>query len=580
MDDFGGANALATAPRQKIWQYPDALNLDLLDRIPLDAATVLDVGCGTGALGAAYKRLNPNARVLGIEANAAAARVAARRIDQVAVADIETGVLPFDLPQGIDCLVYGDVLEHLRDPWEVLSRHVHLLAPGGMLLACIPNVEHWSFAARLMQGHWDYAETGLLDRTHLRWFTRQTAERALIEAGLVIVDRLSRVFDADLATGFVAAIKPALAALGADAQDYESRAIPLQYVWRARWQKPEALTIVSTMLAPVGGVSQVRVLDPLRCLSSQPGVVTLVSNGRELPSIDHDVAKIFVFHRPALTGPSALRTIGALVARNYVIVTEFDDHPDYIPVLQRDDMYNFRAVHAVQTTTEALAEVLRRDNDEVMIFPNGIHMLPEIRNYSQKSRLSLFFGGLNRQGDWSPYIEALNAVAEKVGGRLHFSIVHDSALFEALRTPHKNFVPTLDYASYLHLLSQSELSFMPLSDTPFNRTKSDLKFIEAAACRVTALASPVVYADTIEDGRTGILFRDPLELQSRLLELIANFDLSRSIGDSARAWVASRRMLAYQTTARLAWYRSLWERRAELTDALLSRMPQLARYRS
>ena len=94
-------------------------------------------------------------------------------------------------------------------------------------------------------------------------------------------------------------------------------------------------------------------------------------------------------------------------------------------------------------------------------------------------------------------------VAEKAGERLRFSVVHDQRFFEALHTPHKQFTPTCDHDTYMNLLGQSEIAFMPLGDTPFNRAKSDLKFIEAAACRVASLASPIVYADSIEDGRTG-----------------------------------------------------------------------------
>ena len=78
--------------------YVDAVNQDLLDRIPLDARVVLDVGCNTGALGAAYRRLNPRARVLGLEMDAGAAAIAARRLDGVVVGDIEAGPLPFATP--------------------------------------------------------------------------------------------------------------------------------------------------------------------------------------------------------------------------------------------------------------------------------------------------------------------------------------------------------------------------------------------------------------------------------------------------------------------------------------------------
>jgi glycosyltransferase involved in cell wall biosynthesis len=113
---------------------------------------------------------------------------------------------------------------------------------------------------------------------------------------------------------------------------------------------------------------------------------------------------------------------------------------------------------------------------------------------------------------------------------------------------------------------------MPLSDTPFNRAKSDLKFIEAGSCRVTALASSVVYANSIEDGQTGLLFRDPTEFHAKLLQLLATPNLAREMADAARRYVAEHRMLAYQVAPRIAWYRSLWARRDTLNQARHQRL--------
>jgi hypothetical protein len=124
----------------------------------------------------------------------------------------------------------------------------------------------------------------------------------------------------------------------------------------------------------------------------------------------------------------------------------------------------------------------------------------------------------------------------------------------------------------MSMLSQAEISFKPLADNGFNRTKSDLKFIEAGACRVAPLASTIVYGDSIVDGKTGLLFRDANELRSKLLRLVAMPELARTIGDHAREYVANERMLAYQVAPRLTWYRSLWARRAALTDQMHARL--------
>jgi glycosyltransferase involved in cell wall biosynthesis len=169
----------------------------------------------------------------------------------------------------------------------------------------------------------------------------------------------------------------------------------------------------------------------------------------------------------------------------------------------------------------------------------------------------------------------LNDIAQRYAERLSFEVVHDRAFFDALATPHKSFTPTCDYARYMALLGGCEIALMPLLPTWFNSTKSDLKFIETAACGAAALASDVVYRDSIEDGRTGLLFRDPAELRVRLERLVEVPNDARAIGEAARHYVGQERMLAYQVIERRRWYSSLWERRVELTAALLARVPEL-----
>jgi SAM-dependent methyltransferase len=556
--------------------YPDTPNTALLERIPLDAQTVLDVGCATGALGVEFKRRSPACRYLGIDSDPQAARIAAERLDAVATVDVEAEPLPFG-PGPFDCIVYGDVLEHLRDPWALLRRHAGALSADGVVLICMPNAEHWSFAERLLRGTWDYEPIGLFDRTHLRWFTGESLYRALCAAGLAPLDVVSRIFATDAAEAFLQAMQPALAALGIDQQGYRARALPLQHVWRATRRPPELLHLRSTMLDHIGGVSHVRVVQPMRALATRPGVFAVVASAGEPPApLEGGAPALFIFHRPLLAGEQGLERVRRLIAHGWMVLCEFDDHPSFLPAMQRDDVHNFSAVHAVQTSTEPLAEVLRQSNPEVAVFPNAIERLGEVRNFADPNRLTLFFAGLNREDDWPPYLAALNAAAALAGERLQFRIVADARLFEALQTPHKSFVPLCSYETYQDLLAGSELSFMPLRDNAFNRCKSDLKFIEAAAARVAALASRVVYGGSIEDGRTGFLFRDAADLQKRLLHLLADPAQARAVGDAARAMVARERMLATQMPQRLAWYRSLWARREELHRALLERVPELA----
>jgi SAM-dependent methyltransferase len=558
-------------------QYPDFANPDLLEKIPLSARVVLDVGCAQGALGADYLRRNPAARVLGIDIDPAAIELAKGRMAGAVCADVELAPMPFEVPDGIDCIVYGDVLGHLADPWRVLAEQVKFLAPGGTVLVCMPNPENFLFVARLLAGNFDYEDQGLFDRNHLRWFTPRMMGRALAAAGLELSDLAPRPIAREAAERFVTSLAPGLRGIGVDPAEYLQRATPLQFIWRARKAAPVRIELSATMLNPQGGVSDVRVVEPMRAMRSDSAVYGVIAPESELAPQLAETPRIAILHRPLLLGESGLARVRALLEKNYLVVSEFDDHPSFMEErgVKIDELLTFAGVHAVQTSTPALAETLRGSNPEVGMFPNGIFELPPVRNFADPDHLTLFFAALNRGRDWAPLMTALNEVARAVGDRLRFHVMYDEAFFNALETPHKRFDPMADYAAYMRALGEAEIAFMPLADTEFNRAKSDLKFIEAGAARVAALASHVVYGATIEDGRTGLIFRDASELRSALLRLLAYPEATKRMAEAARAYVAASRMLAYQVADRTSWYRSLWERREALTEALRGRVPAL-----
>lgn len=145
---------------------------------------VLDVGCSTGRLGAILKQRK--CVVDGIELDpeaAAAAKTAGYR--DVAVAAVEEA-LPARNAR-YDAIVFADILEHLVDPPAVLSRSIALLRPAGKIYISLPNVANWMIRAGLLAGRFEYAESGILDRTHLRFFTKATAEAMIAGAGLRVL---------------------------------------------------------------------------------------------------------------------------------------------------------------------------------------------------------------------------------------------------------------------------------------------------------------------------------------------------------------------------------------------------------
>jgi 2-polyprenyl-3-methyl-5-hydroxy-6-metoxy-1,4-benzoquinol methylase len=212
--------------------YYDNINVPLLDAIPASAATVLEIGCGQGALGAAFKTRQPECRYLGVEIHPLSAEIAATRLDQVWCGAVEQVDLQA-LAGRVDCLVYGDVLEHLVDPWGVLKAHRLLLADGGSVVASIPNVQNWALLHHLLQGHWTYMDHGILDDTHLRFFTLNSIVALFAQADLQIRSAVGLIPNQPGATDFFDRIKPVLGALGVDEDRFRLTIAPLQYLIQA-----------------------------------------------------------------------------------------------------------------------------------------------------------------------------------------------------------------------------------------------------------------------------------------------------------------------------------------------------------
>jgi len=212
-------------------------NPDLLALMPA-AARVVEAGCSSGALAEAYKQRQPNCRYLGIEIDPSYGLIAQNHLDHVLVADLD-GLCQLSPPRSLqaDLWVFGDCLEHLHDPWRVL-RWVHQLQPpNGVICACIPNAQHWSVQGRLSVGAFHYEDAGLLDRTHLRWFTRATIQGLFEQAGYTLTTLQARVMPQAAPEALLDAIRRMASACGGDPDQAEADAQAFQFVLVAK-RKP------------------------------------------------------------------------------------------------------------------------------------------------------------------------------------------------------------------------------------------------------------------------------------------------------------------------------------------------------
>jgi 2-polyprenyl-3-methyl-5-hydroxy-6-metoxy-1,4-benzoquinol methylase len=155
--------------------------------VPASARRVLDVGCSTGAMGAALAARGHE--VVGLELDPELAATAKARLHRVVEADVEAlAATGAEVGGPFDCVVFADVLEHLRDPWSVVRWGAAQVAPGGSIVVSVPNIRHAkTFWTLVVRRRWPYDPVGIFDRTHLRFFARRNLTELVAGTGFEVV---------------------------------------------------------------------------------------------------------------------------------------------------------------------------------------------------------------------------------------------------------------------------------------------------------------------------------------------------------------------------------------------------------
>jgi 2-polyprenyl-3-methyl-5-hydroxy-6-metoxy-1,4-benzoquinol methylase len=557
--------------------YYDRINQQLLDSIPKNLGRIVEVGCGTGALGAAYKKDNPNSEYIGLELNPEAVKIATERLDRALDFNVETSdESQLNIaPQSCDALVYGDVLEHLQDPWSILNHQVSWLKPGGYVLASIPNIQHWTILRDLLQGKWEYQDEGLLDRTHLRFFTLESMQQLFSQAGLIVktVGRSLSHNPKEFAE-FYPKLEPLAQHLKVDSNRLKLLTESHQYILTGV-KTQRRLFIQTLMMAPLA-CDRVRILEPDQFSNRITGVRAMSSTHSAVLNLaEADEEKVFIWQRALLKPDTALAQQKNLLQRGYLIVSEIDDDPLRWESASDHNFFSYRSCHCVQTSTEPLAEFLRQYNPYVKVFPNQLAQLPQPRPEEDYEQATVFFGALNREEDWKPLMGAINQILDELGDRVSVNVLHDRQFFEALNTPHKAFAPFCSYANYQQVIRSSTVALLPLEPTRFNKMKSDLKFVECGGQGVAVLASPTVYERSLQEGKTGLLYRSVEDFGAKFRELLVSPTLRQQLGQGAYQWVAQHRLLEHHAQERAKWYFQMRDRLGELNAALKERAPEL-----
>ncbi len=535
------------------------LSEEIIKLIPRDAARVLHVGCADDSVGVQYKSCNPFAEYYGVtysNLNHATSDLSAPSIGA----------------KSLNVIVYENVCD-LSALEQNISAHIQYLRDDGVLLLLLPNVQYWRNIEGQIRG----------TAAQVPGISIKAVIKGIESTGCKFLDATPltpRGEEKDF-ENFISMMPQTLGGLKVNPDRFKLESMGSHYLIRAaaRGYTPPRMLVHAITLKPQAACNDVRVLEPNAFMATMPGVACIHDVKTLRPRFQqHFERRVLVYQRPIMRY-DALDLPKWAVKNRYLLVMEFDDHPMRWPEIEQNNYLNFRGVHAVQTSTPALLDFLASFNPNIKAFPNQLARLRELKKPKQDGdTVKVFFGALNRGEDWAAYMNTINRVISAYESRLEFVVVYDEVFFKALQTKAKKFIPLTDYKGYQEALADCDISFMPLQDNEFNRMKSDLKFIEAAGSGAVALASRVVYENSLEHEQTGLFFNDSAELEQQLVKLIENAEYRNGIAGRAYDYVKHNRLQCQHYKERAAWYMDLLDRYDELDAALRERVPEYYEY--
>jgi len=530
-----------------------------------DSAKVLEIGCSEGYFGAALKA--DGHVVWGIETNAIAADIAETVLDKVYRDSIEAFLLADEfIDDRFDAIVFGDVLEHLLDPARVLRAVSERLSERGVIIASVPNVAHERVRMMLLEGRWDYSATGIMDNTHLHFFTRDTLVDLFSSANLAI-NRFSAItLDGDAVQ---IPVRPATQALASTVISDRERNI-FQFI--AMLERPAATEAAHTLNAPFklhkqqnilclppapdSSLYSIRLGDPLeRYAQLFGGEVRIAPFGA--PGEDNIAwADSVVLQREV--NDQQLELVAQLQAQGKRVVFDIDDYlidaPEYLSVHEHCKAMRpkleamLRAVDAVSVSTQPLLEKLKPYNDNIYVTPNyawsshePIQHLPS-SDQTEATRIIVASSDSVRV-DF--LVEALQELVDTenielvgIGPPGDFLRAAGLPVETAPLMPHEQFKA---YAAS----RDNTIALIPLDANEFNRCKSAIKYFDYALAGVPCVCSGVEpYTTAVEGNITGILCPDDTkEWVASVRNLIRNTELRRIIADAARERVLEKHSL-------------------------------------
>jgi 2-polyprenyl-3-methyl-5-hydroxy-6-metoxy-1,4-benzoquinol methylase/glycosyltransferase involved in cell wall biosynthesis len=527
---------------------------------------VLEAGCSSGYFGSALA--DEGHEVWGVEPFEEAAAKAKEVLHYVHVGFIQEFFLQ-NKEIRFDVIVFGDVLEHLTDPVDVLKQAAEFLNENGIVVASIPNVAHIAIRAMMLEGRWDYSDLGILDRTHLRFFTRNTLVDLFSESNYEVLslnavrlsaEQVDELCNLNIKKESIKFAKDcAFDARGYDFQ-YIVSAQPSQHLdsiqkVNAVIKHEEGVRVLCLVHDPSSSIVDIRLRNPLKRWASSFGGHVKVTSIFESDSADLTWADVIVFQRDA--GEYVANLTAHLQSREKKVIFEIDDLLTQLPPFLShhneaiDQLLPY--INKVLATADAISVSSNELASKFNLKNKNIYLTP---NYSEKIGLKASHFDVHSTqvklivaSSDKVLVDMLIAPLLKLQDELGVQVVGIGPPGDMLEKAgvkvikHKNF-SHIDFKNFIASIDNG-IGVIPLDSSEFSSCKTAVKYFDYCLSGVPSICSNVLpYSVVIENEVTGILVENTLEAWSEALrKLIASFELRVRLTEAAIANVEQRHNL-------------------------------------
>ena len=541
---------------------------------------ILEVGCSTGYFGKAL--IDHGHTVLGVEPNHKAAEIARQVLKDVFVGYVQD-YFNENPDAFFDIIIFGDVLEHIANPSDILIRCKQFIKPNGALIASVPNVAHFAIRAMLLDGRWDYGELGILDKTHLRFLTRDSIIDLFSKASYNVLSvdsvRLSAETVDELCQLNLS--KQSIDCVTSYARD--NRGYDFQYILvgkpcdshkaciehNQRIKDEEGLRVLCLVHDPNSSIVDIRLRNPLTGWANRCGAIVRILSIFEHNHADLVWADVFVFQRESNEYIEGLSKYIRSSGKRFVFEIDdlLTDIPDFLShhavaleAMKPFMLSTIQRADAVSVSTKQLRDQLQPLNDHIFITPN--YSEPTYTSANHIDVASCEVNLIIASSDdilVDMILTPVKEMQQKYGVVVIGIGPPGKRLAEAGITvlQYEN-MPHSKFKAFLVSLDNS-IAVIPLDDSRFSACKSAIKYFDYALAGIPAICSDTIpYRTHIDAGITGYLASSSHESWVSHLEiLILDHQMRKRIALQAREYVIQHCSLEESVSAWSRLFNSL-----------------------